>query len=153
MYYEDHYLKIHIYTHIHTCIYTQSYVALIFYTFSHSSPYFKIRLINFVQWMGKFHVMLDRMSVKKCRFYLLANMFHNGWVFLFQTVGCDGVVGSGAKTDVCGECRGDNSTCKMIRGEFTQQPHQNSRSFLYSTAAVIKFFIHHYFVSFLCLFT
>lgn len=35
-------------------------------------------------------------------------------------VGCDGVLGSGLKFDTCGECGGDNSTCRVIGGIFSR---------------------------------
>ncbi|XP_043196145.1 thrombospondin type-1 domain-containing protein 4-like isoform X1 [Amphibalanus amphitrite] len=35
-------------------------------------------------------------------------------------VGCDGVVGSGRVRDACGECGGNNSTCQIISGLFTE---------------------------------
>ena len=41
-------------------------------------------------------------------FYDVIIFFH---VFNFQNVGCDGVIGSEAKFDRCGVCKGDGSTC------------------------------------------
>ena len=38
-----------------------------------------------------------------------------------QHIGCDGVVGSGRVLDACGECGGDNSTCQIISGLFTER--------------------------------
>ena len=38
-----------------------------------------------------------------------------------QTLGCDGVIGSGKRKDRCGECGGDNSTCRIISGIFTKR--------------------------------
>ncbi|XP_037085542.1 ADAMTS-like protein 4 [Pollicipes pollicipes] len=35
-------------------------------------------------------------------------------------IGCDGVVGSGRVLDACGECGGNNSTCQIISGIFTE---------------------------------
>ena len=36
-------------------------------------------------------------------------------------LGCNGVVGSNARYDVCGICNGDNSTCNLKSGIFTRQ--------------------------------
>uniref|UniRef100_A0A4W4FWN8 ADAM metallopeptidase with thrombospondin type 1 motif, 18 n=1 Tax=Electrophorus electricus TaxID=8005 RepID=A0A4W4FWN8_ELEEL len=38
-----------------------------------------------------------------------------------QPVGCDQVLGSGATLDICGVCKGDNSTCKWYSGQYTLQ--------------------------------
>ena len=38
---------------------------------------------------------------------------------LMQVVGCDGVIGSQKRADACGVCAGDNSTCQIISGIFT----------------------------------
>ncbi|XP_041376065.1 A disintegrin and metalloproteinase with thrombospondin motifs 16-like isoform X2 [Gigantopelta aegis] len=43
-----------------------------------------------------------------------------------QAVGCDWVVGSTARNDICGKCNGDNSTCKLISGEYIQHPKLNT---------------------------
>ena len=48
--------------------------------------------------------------------------------FFFQPIGCDWIVGSNASNDICGVCRGDNSTCRIISGEYTEQPKLNSKS-------------------------
>uniref|UniRef100_A0A673Y4E7 ADAM metallopeptidase with thrombospondin type 1 motif 2 n=1 Tax=Salmo trutta TaxID=8032 RepID=A0A673Y4E7_SALTR len=37
-----------------------------------------------------------------------------------EKVGCDGVVGSSQQEDKCGVCGGDNSSCKIIKGNFTR---------------------------------
>ncbi|XP_045579986.1 A disintegrin and metalloproteinase with thrombospondin motifs 2 isoform X2 [Salmo salar] len=37
-----------------------------------------------------------------------------------KKVGCDGVVGSSQQEDKCGVCGGDNSSCKIINGNFTR---------------------------------
>ncbi|XP_064829615.1 A disintegrin and metalloproteinase with thrombospondin motifs 2-like [Oncorhynchus masou masou] len=37
-----------------------------------------------------------------------------------EKVGCDGVVGSSQQEDKCGVCGGDNSSCKIINGNFTR---------------------------------
>ncbi|KAJ8304410.1 hypothetical protein KUTeg_017993 [Tegillarca granosa] len=41
------------------------------------------------------------------------------WLFLI-TVGCDGIIGSGAVEDQCGICNGDGKTCRVIAGIFTR---------------------------------
>uniref|UniRef100_A0A4W5NS04 ADAM metallopeptidase with thrombospondin type 1 motif 2 n=1 Tax=Hucho hucho TaxID=62062 RepID=A0A4W5NS04_9TELE len=38
-----------------------------------------------------------------------------------EKVGCDGVVGSSQQEDKCGVCGGDNSSCKIIKGNFTRR--------------------------------
>ncbi|XP_025116256.1 A disintegrin and metalloproteinase with thrombospondin motifs 18-like [Pomacea canaliculata] len=43
-----------------------------------------------------------------------------------QTIGCDWKINSSAKVDICGVCQGDNSTCQLISGEYSQQPELNS---------------------------
>ncbi|XP_067651934.1 A disintegrin and metalloproteinase with thrombospondin motifs 16-like isoform X2 [Haliotis asinina] len=43
-----------------------------------------------------------------------------------KRVGCDLVIGSAARNDICGVCEGDNSTCKLIQGQYTQQPRLNT---------------------------
>ncbi|XP_042889225.1 thrombospondin type-1 domain-containing protein 4-like [Penaeus japonicus] len=35
-------------------------------------------------------------------------------------LGCDGVLGSGKRLDSCGQCGGDNSTCRVIAGIFSR---------------------------------
>ncbi|XP_042565154.1 A disintegrin and metalloproteinase with thrombospondin motifs 16 [Clupea harengus] len=42
-----------------------------------------------------------------------------------ERVGCDRVLGSWAKPDVCGVCRGNNSTCKVYRGQYNKQHRSN----------------------------
>ncbi|XP_045082897.1 A disintegrin and metalloproteinase with thrombospondin motifs 2 [Coregonus clupeaformis] len=37
-----------------------------------------------------------------------------------EKVGCDSVVGSSQQEDKCGVCGGDNSSCKIIKGNFTR---------------------------------
>uniref|UniRef100_A0A8C7P2E1 ADAM metallopeptidase with thrombospondin type 1 motif 2 n=1 Tax=Oncorhynchus mykiss TaxID=8022 RepID=A0A8C7P2E1_ONCMY len=37
-----------------------------------------------------------------------------------EVMGCDGVVGSSQQEDKCGVCGGDNSSCKIINGNFTR---------------------------------
>ncbi|KAJ9575980.1 hypothetical protein L9F63_007169, partial [Diploptera punctata] len=41
-------------------------------------------------------------------------------LLLIAHVGCDGVVGSTKRVDVCGVCGGDNSTCRLVSGLFTR---------------------------------
>lgn len=42
------------------------------------------------------------------------------FLFLFQTIGCDGIVGSDKRPDACGVCGGSNSTCQIVSGIFTE---------------------------------
>ncbi|XP_063050004.1 A disintegrin and metalloproteinase with thrombospondin motifs 18 [Engraulis encrasicolus] len=42
-----------------------------------------------------------------------------------ESVGCDQVLGSKASLDACGVCKGDNSTCRFHRGQYTQQHRAN----------------------------
>ncbi|XP_068614833.1 A disintegrin and metalloproteinase with thrombospondin motifs 16 [Brachionichthys hirsutus] len=44
---------------------------------------------------------------------------------LCERVGCDRVLGSTAGPDACGVCKGDNSTCKIHKGQFTKQHYTN----------------------------
>ncbi|KAL6108924.1 adamts16 [Pungitius sinensis] len=44
---------------------------------------------------------------------------------LCEKVGCDRVLGSTAVPDACGVCSGDNSTCKIYKGQFTKQYYTN----------------------------
>uniref|UniRef100_A0AAY4BUK8 ADAM metallopeptidase with thrombospondin type 1 motif 2 n=1 Tax=Denticeps clupeoides TaxID=299321 RepID=A0AAY4BUK8_9TELE len=37
-----------------------------------------------------------------------------------EKVGCDGVIASEIEEDKCGVCGGDNSTCKIVKGNFTR---------------------------------
>ncbi|KAJ8303457.1 hypothetical protein KUTeg_019853 [Tegillarca granosa] len=41
-------------------------------------------------------------------------------------IGCDWIVGSNATNDNCGVCNGDNTSCKLIQGEYSQQPQLNT---------------------------
>ncbi|XP_071173065.1 A disintegrin and metalloproteinase with thrombospondin motifs 16-like isoform X1 [Mytilus edulis] len=43
-----------------------------------------------------------------------------------KTVGCDLVVDSIARKDVCGVCMGDDSTCRKVTGRFNRQPPTNT---------------------------
>ncbi|XP_033114520.1 A disintegrin and metalloproteinase with thrombospondin motifs 16-like [Anneissia japonica] len=43
-----------------------------------------------------------------------------------EVVGCDHLLGSGAKEDACGVCRGDNSTCDFVKGEYHDQHATNN---------------------------
>ncbi|CAC5398721.1 A disintegrin and metalloproteinase with thrombospondin motifs 5,A disintegrin and metalloproteinase with thrombospondin motifs 18,A disintegrin and metalloproteinase with thrombospondin motifs 16 [Mytilus coruscus] len=43
-----------------------------------------------------------------------------------KPIGCDWIVGSNASNDICGVCRGDNSTCRILSGEYTEQPKLNT---------------------------
>ncbi|KAL7984621.1 hypothetical protein Chor_003191 [Crotalus horridus] len=42
-----------------------------------------------------------------------------------EVVGCDHVLGSNAVEDVCGVCKGDNSSCRMYKGQYTKQHTTN----------------------------
>ncbi|KAG7315026.1 hypothetical protein KOW79_021114 [Hemibagrus wyckioides] len=42
-----------------------------------------------------------------------------------EVVGCDQVLGSGAALDVCGVCKGDNSTCRLFSGHYNLQHQAN----------------------------
>ncbi|XP_028986164.1 A disintegrin and metalloproteinase with thrombospondin motifs 16 [Betta splendens] len=44
---------------------------------------------------------------------------------LCERVGCDRVLGSTAGLDSCGVCKGDNSTCKLYKGQYTKQHYTN----------------------------
>uniref|UniRef100_W5KZF1 ADAM metallopeptidase with thrombospondin type 1 motif 16 n=1 Tax=Astyanax mexicanus TaxID=7994 RepID=W5KZF1_ASTMX len=42
-----------------------------------------------------------------------------------ERVGCDRVLGSTAVPDMCGVCNGNNSTCKIYKGQYTKQHQAN----------------------------
>ncbi|XP_072534970.1 A disintegrin and metalloproteinase with thrombospondin motifs 16 [Salminus brasiliensis] len=42
-----------------------------------------------------------------------------------ERVGCDRVLGSTAVPDMCGVCNGNNSTCKIYKGQYTKQHYAN----------------------------
>uniref|UniRef100_A0A3P9MFP5 ADAM metallopeptidase with thrombospondin type 1 motif 18 n=1 Tax=Oryzias latipes TaxID=8090 RepID=A0A3P9MFP5_ORYLA len=42
-----------------------------------------------------------------------------------EAVGCDRILGSKAFVDACGVCKGDNSTCKFFKGQYTLQHRAN----------------------------
>uniref|UniRef100_A0A4W6FYM5 ADAM metallopeptidase with thrombospondin type 1 motif 18 n=1 Tax=Lates calcarifer TaxID=8187 RepID=A0A4W6FYM5_LATCA len=44
---------------------------------------------------------------------------------LCEAVGCDQILGSKASLDACGVCKGDNSTCKFFKGQYTLQHRAN----------------------------
>ncbi|XP_037533012.1 A disintegrin and metalloproteinase with thrombospondin motifs 16 isoform X2 [Nematolebias whitei] len=44
---------------------------------------------------------------------------------LCEKVGCDRVLGSPTVPDACGVCKGDNSTCKIYKGQYIKQPFTN----------------------------
>lgn len=46
-----------------------------------------------------------------------------------QRVGCDRVLGSTAVPDTCGVCKGDNSTCKIYKGQYTKQHYTNRTTY------------------------
>uniref|UniRef100_A0A3P8S3Z0 ADAM metallopeptidase with thrombospondin type 1 motif 18 n=1 Tax=Amphiprion percula TaxID=161767 RepID=A0A3P8S3Z0_AMPPE len=53
---------------------------------------------------------------------------HNGDVCIdgvCEAVGCDQILSSKASLDACGICRGDNSTCKFFKGQYTLQHRAN----------------------------
>lgn len=41
-------------------------------------------------------------------------------ILSLQHVGCDGQIASDKQEDRCGVCGGDNSSCKIIKGNFTR---------------------------------
>lgn len=41
-------------------------------------------------------------------------------VYLYQDVGCDHLIGSGAKEDICGVCKGNGTSCRTVEGRFNQ---------------------------------
>lgn len=43
-----------------------------------------------------------------------------------KAVGCDRVVGSNARNDACGQCNGNNNTCHVVRGYFSDQVSSKS---------------------------
>lgn len=47
---------------------------------------------------------------------------------LLQRVGCDRVLGSTAALDMCGVCNGNNSTCKIYKGQYTKQHYANRKN-------------------------
>ena len=53
--------------------------------------------------------------------------FCHAVIYVLQTVGCDNIVDSGAKLDLCGVCQGDNSTCRLIQGQVTETMEPNGR--------------------------
>ncbi|MBN3299948.1 ATS16 metalloproteinase, partial [Amia calva] len=44
---------------------------------------------------------------------------------LCEQVGCDKVLGSTAAPDACGVCKGNNSTCKIYKGQYNKQHYAN----------------------------
>ncbi|KAM6942660.1 A disintegrin and metalloproteinase with thrombospondin motifs 18 [Xenentodon cancila] len=42
-----------------------------------------------------------------------------------EAVGCDQILGSQASLDACGVCQGNNSTCKIFKGQYTLQHRAN----------------------------
>ncbi|XP_072009019.1 A disintegrin and metalloproteinase with thrombospondin motifs 16 isoform X2 [Engystomops pustulosus] len=42
-----------------------------------------------------------------------------------ETIGCDQTLGSNAVYDLCGVCKGDNSTCKTYRSQYKKQHYSN----------------------------
>ena len=46
------------------------------------------------------------------------NVITSKFIYVFQAVGCDGVLESNATEDICRVCNGDNSTCNVITGKF-----------------------------------
>uniref|UniRef100_A0A8C2C5M0 Peptidase M12B domain-containing protein n=1 Tax=Cyprinus carpio TaxID=7962 RepID=A0A8C2C5M0_CYPCA len=42
-----------------------------------------------------------------------------------ERVGCDRMLGSNAVLDLCGVCKGDNSTCKTYKGQFSKQHYMS----------------------------
>lgn len=52
------------------------------------------------------------------------------------------MVGSTAENDQCGVCKGDNSTCRIIQGEYTEQPNHDSKKNL--NAIIVNLMIYKY---------
>lgn len=50
----------------------------------------------------------------------LSNIHFIFQLIIFQTIGCDGIVGSEKRPDACGVCGGSNSTCQIVSGIFTE---------------------------------
>uniref|UniRef100_A0A3Q2NPG0 ADAM metallopeptidase with thrombospondin type 1 motif 18 n=1 Tax=Fundulus heteroclitus TaxID=8078 RepID=A0A3Q2NPG0_FUNHE len=54
-----------------------------------------------------------------------------GWYYKWKpytkvdAMGCDRILGSKATPDACGVCKGDNSTCKFLKGQYTLQHRAN----------------------------
>ena len=46
------------------------------------------------------------------------NMFKN--CSIFKPVGCDGILNSTKSLDKCGKCNGDNLSCHLISGLYTE---------------------------------
>lgn len=42
-----------------------------------------------------------------------------------EAVGCDQILGSKSSVDACGVCKGDNSSCKFFKGQYTLQHRAN----------------------------
>ncbi|MEQ2195163.1 hypothetical protein XENOCAPTIV_008344 [Xenoophorus captivus] len=38
--------------------------------------------------------------------------------FYAQKIGCDSIIGSSAKEDICGVCNGNGDSCKIVKGDF-----------------------------------
>lgn len=57
------------------------------------------------------------------------------FVFCMQAVGCDQILGSKASLDACGICKGDNSTCKFFKGQYTLQHRANGKPVFVLTVA------------------
>lgn len=53
-------------------------------------------------------------------FDLLELLLINKAVRPLQSAGCDRILGSDLKDDICGVCGGDNSTCRLITGHLQQ---------------------------------
>lgn len=58
--------------------------------------------------------------------YLFCSWF-SMCVSCVQAVGCDQILGSKASLDACGICKGDNSTCKFFKGQYTLQHRANGK--------------------------
>lgn len=52
------------------------------------------------------------------------------------------MVGSTAENDQCGVCKGDNSTCRIIQGDYTEQPNHDSKKNL--NAIIVNLMIYKY---------
>ncbi|MGH0135064.1 UNVERIFIED_CONTAM: hypothetical protein FKN15_047660 [Acipenser sinensis] len=51
--------------------------------------------------------------------------WYYNWKPFTQVDGCDRVLGSSAVLDVCGVCKGNNSTCKISKGQYNKQHYTN----------------------------
>lgn len=69
-------------------------------------------------------------------------------------MGCDRVLGSTAVPDTCGVCKGDNSTCKIYKGQYTKQHYTNRTTYSRFNFKDLQRDLEHFFsfFSFFCCF-